>query len=80
LLRADGGMEAAADSARSACAVPMLAPTPAARLSRTLRYSGTLGDSEIEVRGSSPVSVTENRDEILITTGGTVVRVKKSSN
>ena len=77
LARADGGMKAAADSARSACAVPMLAPKGGVR---TLRYSGTLGDSEIEVRGSSPVSVTENREEILITTGSTVVKVKKSRN
>jgi hypothetical protein len=79
LARADGGLKAAADPSRAAaCVVPTPAPDAATRLSRTLRYSGTIGDSEIEVRGSNPVSVTENRDEILITTGGTVVRVKKS--
>lgn len=60
----------------------LLAPTPAAtveatRSSRTLRYSGTLGSTEIEVRGSNPVSVTETDNEVIITTGATVVRVAK---
>lgn len=63
----------------AACAVPMAAPTaPGAKTSRTLRYTATLGDAEIEVRGSNLVSVSETLDEVVITTGGTVVRVRKN--
>lgn len=79
LTRTDQRMRAAmADSVRAVCPVPMTAPAAGSGSSRTLRYTGTLGNSEIEVRGANPVSVTENRDEVVITTGGTVVRVKKS--
>jgi hypothetical protein len=78
LARADGRMRVATGSAE-ACSVPTLAPSAPGSLSRTLRYSGSLGESDIEVRGSNPVSVTENRDEVIISTGGTIVRVKKSS-
>ncbi|MGQ0815028.1 MAG: PDZ domain-containing protein [Gemmatimonadota bacterium] len=78
LGRADGRMRAAlADSMRNACPAPGATPAPGSGSSRTLRYSGTLGDSDIEVRGSNPVSVTETRDEVVITTTGTTVRVKK---
>ena len=45
-------------------------------LSRTLRYTGTIGQTEIEVRGANPVSVTESGDEIEITAGGTFVKLK----
>lgn len=78
LSNADSRMRAATGSAGVACAVPSPAPTAAGSMSRTLRYSGSLGESDIEVRGTNPVSVTENRDEVLITTGGTVVRIKKN--
>lgn len=63
----------------AACTLPPpLAPaaTPSARASRTLRYSGDLGDAEIEVRGA-PASVTETKDEIVITTSGSVIRISK---
>lgn len=76
LTRADGRMRALSDSARAVCAVPLVAPI--AGTNRTLRYTGTLGASEIEVRGASPVSVSETKDEVVITTGGTVVKVRKS--
>jgi hypothetical protein len=65
---------ALADSARSVCAVNNVAPRAGAR---TLRYTGVIGNSEIEVRGTSPVTVTENDDEVTITTGQTQVKVKK---
>lgn len=79
LSQADGRMRAVmVDSARNACLVPAAAPT-AARSSRTLRYSGTVGGADIEVRGTNPVSVTETRNEVVVTTGGTVVRIKKSN-
>lgn len=78
LSQAEVRMRVATGSASTACAIPALAPGAPGSLSRTLRYSGSMGDSEIEVRGSNPVSVTEQRGEVVITTGGTVVRVKKS--
>jgi len=79
MYRAERQMRAAiADSARSACVVaPTTLKPSTARSARTLRYTGTLGDAEIEVRGANPVSVTEDGDEIVITTGATVVRVQK---
>jgi hypothetical protein len=70
---------AMADSARAICAVPAIAPVAAGtqpRATRTLRYTGSIGSADVEVRGA-PVSVSENDDEIVITTGGTVVRVQK---
>lgn len=79
LERAELRVNAAKGSA-SACWTPQPAPTPAASLSRTLRYSANFGDAEIEVRGSHPVSVTESRNEVEITAGGTVVRVRKTNN
>ena len=78
LSQADTRMRVATGSAGASCAVPMPAPSASLTVNRTLRYSGSLGESDIEVRGGAPVSVTESRDEIVITTGGTVVRVKKS--
>ena len=75
LARAESRMRAAIqDSARSACAVNSVAPRSGAR---TLRYTGVVGNSEIEVRGTSPVTVTESSDEVVITTGSTQVKVKK---
>ena len=79
MARANVQMRAAlADSARGVCVTPAPAPAAAARASRTLRYSGTLGGSEIEVRGANPVSVTETNEEVVITSGATVVRIKKA--
>lgn len=75
LARAETRMRAAlSDSARSVCAVSNVAPRAGAR---TLRYTGVVGNSEIEVRGTSPVTVTENDNEVTITTGQTQVKVKK---
>lgn len=43
-----------------------------------LRYAGSVAGSSVEVRSFSPVNVTvsQDGDEIVITTGGTTVRVK----
>jgi hypothetical protein len=75
LARAETRMRAAlADSSRNACAVASVAPRSG---SRTLRYTGVVGGSEIEVRGPNPVTVTESGDEVTITAGSTQVKVKK---
>jgi membrane-associated protease RseP (regulator of RpoE activity) len=65
------------DSARAVCSIqpPTLAASTA---SRTLRYTGMIGGTEIEVRGANPVSVTESGDEIEITAGGTIVKLKST--
>ena len=77
LGRAESRMRSAlADSSRS-CAV---GTTSARGSSRTLRYTGVIGDSEVEVRGPNPVTVTETKDEVTITTGSTQVKVKKNRN
>jgi hypothetical protein len=79
LTRTEQRMRAAmSDSARAACPVPWTTATASARASRTLRYTGTIGDAEIEVRGANPVSVTESGDEIEISTAGTIVKLKTS--
>lgn len=78
LARAESRMRAAlADSARNSCTVVNTSPR-ASGGTRTLRYSGLLGDSEIEVRGSNPVTVTETDEEVLISAGSTTVKVKKT--
>jgi hypothetical protein len=63
-------------------------PTPAPRTrpgavtattapaNRTIRYSGRLGTTDIEVRGGNVV-VNETADEIIITTGEATIRLKK---
>jgi membrane-associated protease RseP (regulator of RpoE activity) len=77
LARAESRMRTAlADSARNSCAV--VNTTPRASGGRTLRYTGLLGDSEIEVRGANPVSVTETDEEVTISAGSTTVKVKKA--
>ena len=79
LTRTEQRMRAAmSDSARAACPVPWTTANASARASRTLRYTGTIGDAEIEVRGANPVSVTESGDEIEISTAGTIVKLKSS--
>jgi hypothetical protein len=40
-----------------------------------LRYSGTLGTTDIEVRGVSPVTVEEMQGELVIKVGDTIVRL-----
>jgi hypothetical protein len=76
LARAESRMRTAlADSARNSCAV--VNTTPRASGARTLRYTGLLGDSEIEVRGANPVTVTETDEEVTISAGSTTVKVKK---
>ena len=75
LSRAESRMQAAlADSNRS-CA--LVTPSPRGTgSSKTLRYTGLIGDSEVEVRGPNPVTVNETSDEITITVGTTQVKVK----
>ena len=74
LSRAETRMRAAlADSSR-ACAVTQ--PSRPGASSRTLRYTGVVGESEVEVRGPNAVTVTETADEITISVGTTQVKVK----
>ena len=76
LARAETRMRAAlADSSRNSCAVATTSPRGG---SRTLRYTGVIGDSEVEVRGSNPVTVTETDDEVTISAGSTLVKVKRT--
>jgi hypothetical protein len=76
LARAETRMRAAlADSSRSCSVVASSARTGARG---TLRYTGVVGDSEIEVRGPNPVTVTETANEVTISTGLTQIRIKKS--
>ncbi len=75
LARADSRMRSAlADSTRSCSVVS----TSTRQGSGTLRYTGMIGDSEVEVRGPNPVTVTETANEVTITTGQTQVKVKKN--
>ncbi|HEY0304922.1 MAG TPA: PDZ domain-containing protein, partial [Longimicrobiales bacterium] len=74
LARAESRVRSAADSSRS-CTVVSSTPRGSAR---TLRYTGVIGDSEIEVRGPNTVTVTETKDEVTISTGSTQVKVKKN--
>ena len=72
-----GTTPALAGSYRAAYAFSAVAPVAAGTPgTRTLRYTGTLAGTDVEVRGA-PVSVSETEDEIVITTGPTVVRVQK---
>lgn len=52
---------------------------PAAR--QKVRYTGSVGDADVTVQGGANVSVTtdEETGEIVITTGETTVRIKKSA-
>lgn len=70
MARASRSMNAAS------CAVPAPSPSAVTTPLRTLRYTGSLGTTDIEVRGA-PASVTETADEIVITTGSSVVRISK---
>ena len=77
LTRAEQRMRAAlADSARNSCAVASAAPR--AGSSRTLRYTGLIGETEVEVRGPQPVTVTEHGDRVTISAGGTQITVTKA--
>jgi hypothetical protein len=79
LARAEARMRSAlSDSMRAACAVNTI--TPRAGGSRTLRYTGMIGETEVEVRGPNPVTVTESGDEVIITAGSTQIRVKTPRN
>ena len=46
----------------------------------TMRYSGHLGSTDIEIRGSRPVLVDESPDEIVIRTGDAEIRLKRRPN
>ncbi len=48
--------------------------------SNTIRYSGHLGDTDIEIRGSRPVVVDESPDEIIIRTGDAEIRIRRREN
>jgi hypothetical protein len=75
LARAESRMRSAlSDSMRAACAVTSVTPRPGS--SRTLRYTGIIGETEVEVRGPNPVTVTESGDEVTITAGSTQIKVK----
>jgi hypothetical protein len=75
LARAESRMRSAlSDSMRAACAVNTSTPRPGS--SRTLRYTGIIGETEVEVRGPNPVTVTESGDEVTITAGSTQIKVK----
>lgn len=75
LARAEARMRSAlSDSMRASCAVNTVTPRPGT--SRTLRYTGIIGDTEVEVRGPNPVTVTESGDEVIITAGATQIKVK----
>jgi hypothetical protein len=41
-----------------------------------LRYSGSIGDADVEVRGPGSVSVQGDNDDIVIVTGDAVIRIK----
>ena len=75
LAHAETRMRSAiADSTRS-CTIGSTSPRAS---SRTLRYTGVIGDSEIEVRGPNQVTVNETKDEVTISNGATQVRIKKN--
>lgn len=57
--------------------LPRAADIVMARTPGTIRYSGKIGDTDVEVRGGSPVTVNETDTETIITIGDTVVRLKK---
>jgi len=59
---------------RPSVTVPLMATAAEQRL----RFSGTLGGTEVEVRGLNSVVVTENGDELIITTSDATIRLKKS--
>jgi hypothetical protein len=42
-----------------------------------MRYSGVFGNNDVEVRGLSSVVVTENGNELIITTADATIRLKK---
>src|SRR5262245_27315983 len=60
--------------------VPPDAPLPPSSRSRHLRYQGKVGGSDVEVRGSGAVAVTEDRadGEVVITTPDATIRIRKS--
>jgi hypothetical protein len=49
---------------------------PVARSAQRLRYSGSIGGADVEVRGVGSVVVNSSGDEIIITTGDTTVRIR----
>ena len=55
--------------------IPELQDFPEAPAPRKLRFEGTICGSEVEVRGSGAVVVTE--DEIVITTSDATIRIRK---
>jgi hypothetical protein len=61
-------------------APPVEAPAPVPAL-RPLRYAGTLGDTEIEVRGPSSIIVTvdDKRGEILIAMPDGTIRIRSNA-
>ena len=54
---------------------PTIAQVPTT--TRTVRYAGRLGNTDIEVRGGSPVIVNETEDTIVIQIGATIITLKK---
>ncbi len=64
-------------------ALPRVAPRvvadPSVRNRNVIRYSGKLGDTDVEVRGPAGVDVIETRDEIIITTSDSTIRLKRAN-
>ncbi len=73
LARAESRLRSVLADTSRVCALST--PRPGAR---TLRYTGVLGDTEIEVHGPNAVWVDETADEVTITTGQTQIKVKKN--
>jgi hypothetical protein len=75
-----GGWGRAAPIAPQPPQPPQPPQAPAAHGRRHLRYQGSIAGSDVEVRGSGAVAVTEDREagELVITTPEATIRVRKS--
>ncbi len=59
--------------------IPTDTTVPATMNGRTLqrlRYSGSVGDADIEVRGPGSITVQGDGEDLIITTADAVIRVK----
>ncbi len=63
---------------RQLAAFERIAPRPEER-GRRLRYAGTVGGSQVEVRGLNNVVVDEDGDEIVITTRDAMIRIRPAA-
>jgi hypothetical protein len=58
---------------------PRVSGIQSVRNRNIIRYSGKLGETDVEVRGPAGVDIIETRDEIIITTSDSTIRLKRSS-